>query len=73
MADEDGKPLAPALRISPLREDDEKPRPLPKCIACGAVHGGVGAGILCLENEILRLRGVIARLRPFGLGPVEEG
>lgn len=64
MADEQGKALAPPLRASAPSADDEKPKPIPKCIACGAVHGGVGAGFLCLENEVLRLRAVIRRLAP---------
>jgi len=38
---------------------DEK-KPVDKntvhCVGCGSVHGSVGAGILCLESEIRRLR-----------------
>jgi len=64
MADETGKALAPALPASPPSHDDERPKPLPKCIACGAVHGGVGAGFLCLENEVRRLRAILRRLAP---------
>jgi hypothetical protein len=37
--------------------NDMRPEPRRKCVACGSEHGSVGAGILCLENEIVVLRG----------------
>ncbi len=30
------------------------------CYACGGQHGSVGAGLLCLESEITKLRRVLA-------------
>ena len=54
-------PIAPDLIPSPAPHADTKAEPIPKCVACGAVHGGVGEGRICLENEVRRLRRVIDR------------
>ena len=45
--------------------DHEKPvdKNAARCVACGGIHGGVGAGILCLEAEVVRLRAENRTLR----------
>ena len=58
----DPKPMAPDLRPSPPAHADTRAEPIPRCVACGAVHGGVGAGRLCLENEVRRLRALLSKL-----------
>ena len=58
----DPKPLAPALIPSPPPHADTRAEPRRGCIACGAIHGGVGAGFICLENEVRRLRALLAKL-----------
>lgn len=35
------------------------------CVACGGGHGSVGAGRLCLEAEVKRLRIVLAAAHNF--------
>lgn len=54
MADQHGRPIdAPASRM-PDQGDDAGPR----CVACHFHHGSVGAGRICLEREVRRLRGL---------------
>lgn len=60
------RPIAPSLAPSPPPHDStgaERPK---ACIACGFVHGGIGEGRICLENEVRRLR---AQLRALSGGP----
>ena len=55
-------PIAPDLVASPAPHADTKAEPIPRCVACGAVHGGVGEGRICLENEVRRLRRVVSAM-----------
>jgi hypothetical protein len=60
------RPIAPDLVPSPPPHDDTKAQPLKRCVACGSVHGGVGGGIICLENEVRRLRALLSNMgRPW--------
>ena len=62
------KPIVPELTPSPAPHADTKAEPIPRCVACGAVHGGIGEGRICLENEVRRLRGILSKLgRPLAL------
>ncbi len=48
--------------------DDQKPvaKDTKLCVACRRYHGGVQAGLLCLENAVVTLR---ARLRELERQP----
>ena len=59
----DPKPIAPDLVPSPPAHADTKAQPIPRCVACGAVHGGVGAERICMQNEIRRLRACLFQLQ----------
>jgi hypothetical protein len=58
-ADERPRPIAPVL---PDREPPPPP-PYERCVACGAIHRGVTAGIDCLRAEVMRQRLLIYELR----------
>lgn len=57
------KPVAADLvptRSEAFKAPPERPRP---CVACAGYHGGVNAGLLCLERELGRTRAEVVRLR----------
>lgn len=62
MADDKGALIAPALVASPPPHADTRAEPIPRCAACGAIHGGVGAERICMRNEIGRLRALLSKL-----------
>jgi hypothetical protein len=61
MADDKGKALAAELAASPPAHAPTGAERPATCVACGAWHGGVGAGVLCLQREVLRLRTLLVR------------
>lgn len=72
MADKEGKPIALQLVPSPPSRragEDERVKPLPLCVGCGQIHGGVNAGQQCLENEVRRLRAILRALGARGVIP----
>lgn len=60
MADDQGKVIAIALVPSPPAHAPTGADKTNHCVACGHYHGSVGVGARCLENEVRRLRKMLA-------------
>ena len=57
MADRNGVVIhEPPSPTNPHVPDVERERPPPPCVACGAIHGGVGAERICLRAAVTRLK-----------------
>lgn len=59
MADKEGKLIAGELAPSPAPHAPTSAERMAMCHACGGFHGGVGAGINCLKDEVTRLRSLL--------------
>jgi hypothetical protein len=64
MADRKGALIHEAASpTNPHVRDDDRVRPPPACVACNAIHGGVGAERMCLRTAVLSLTDTLATLR----------
>lgn len=60
MADDKGRAVSTELAPSPTAHAPTRADKPKNCVACGHYHGSEGMGRICLENEVHRLRRMLA-------------